>query len=874
MHFLSQFNLLPLLFVTILCSKTLYGCDKNNEQDLVKYNSFIAVSVRYDCQHKNEPNTHCCSGTILTESYILTAANCVDSLSSRLSSVDLTIAAGIYNRSKSNEVIRKVDQIVIHSKWINDRHGRKHNIALLHLSTPLDFTSDKCIARIYRPADFNSLKNVLEYPSSSIPLSGISWERQHISAATSFGVKQFEISLVDYNDPICYRLVSNIEQQFCTRLYPDSQDASGEPILQWIENRWMQVGLLSSVVDTADGNCLRIYTRLAYYQEWIESIVNSKNLKSSNIANAPMIYECNPTTTECGCSRENVALSSAKIFGGEEAVPFSWSMIVSVRLKNSEEHSCSGTILTAYYILTSADCVDGASDFEVTIAAGIHDRITDFAMIRYAHEIYIHPHWNKSDGTYRNDIAILRIFPPLSIPGGFSLARTCISYTNSKNETINYPSAGSNLVVVGWGSTRYNESYFSDTLHQAGINMIDNNDSICQAVIHDVEKQFCAGAYEKGPCRGDSGGPILQWKGTYWEQVGITSYGGDCHHSDALSIFTRLTYYFDWIESVINISLTTTTPKPPPQPVSYACDKALSCGCGMSDVALMSSRIVGGENAIKNSWPMVVSLRFNGTNDHSCGGTILSSSYILTAAHCFRQISIDDPRGITIAAGMLNRSDPLQIIRNVDRIYIHPNFTNLPDDYRHDVALLHIDQPFVFASNSNITKTCIHRINPLIPVSENPKNGSRLAVIGWGQLLQQAPFIPEILQQVEIFTIDNQDPTCSVSINNTDFLFCSGLYEGGKDSCQGDSGGPIFQWTGEYWEQVGIISHGKGCALPGFPGVYVRLSYYYNWIEEILKRDGEHLEPGIPQTTTPNTACAFKFNILIFGSLVLLFLSY
>ncbi|CAF5164927.1 unnamed protein product, partial [Rotaria magnacalcarata] len=79
--------------------------------------------------------------------------------------------------------------------------------------------------------------------------------------------------------------------------------------------------------------------------------------------------------------------------------------------------------------------------------------------------------------------------------------------------------------------------------------MIDNNNSICQALIHDVEKQFCAGAYEKGPCRGDSGGPILQWKGTYWEQVGITSYGGGCHHSDPLSIFTRLTYYFDWIES-------------------------------------------------------------------------------------------------------------------------------------------------------------------------------------------------------------------------------------------------------------------------------------------------------------------------------------
>ncbi|CAM4988660.1 unnamed protein product, partial [Rotaria socialis] len=70
-----------------------------------------------------------------------------------------------------------------------------------------------------------------------------------------------------------------------------------------------------------------------------------------------------------------------------------------------------------------------------------------------------------------------------------------------------------------------------------------------------------------------------------------------------------------------------------------------------------------------------------------------------------------------------------------------------------------------------------------------------------------------------------------------------------------DSGGPIFQWTGLYWEQVGIVSHGKGCALANSPGIYTRLSYYYDWMEEILKRDGEHLEPNIllDETTMKST---------------------
>ena len=83
-------------------------------------------------------------------------------------------------------------------------------------------------------------------------------------------------------------------------------------------------------------------------------------------------------------------------------------------------------------------------------------------------------------------------------------------------------------------------------------------------------------------------------------------------------------------------------------------------------------------------------------------------------------------------------------------------------------------------------------------------------------------------------------------------------------SFPGDSGGPIFQWAGQYWEQVGIVSYGDGCAQPGLPGVYTRLSYYYQWIEEILERDGEHLEPPVPAyaTSTPRvSSSAYKYSL-------------
>ena len=243
-----------------------------------------------------------------------------------------------------------------------------------------------------------------------------------------------------------------------------------------------------------------------------------------------------------------------------------------------------------------------------------------------------------------------------------------------------------------------------------------------------------------------------------------------------LAIYTRLAYYSAWIKSVIKIPWIPSTSR---LPLVYRCDRTSTCGCGRNDVNLAPSRIVGGEDAIEGSWPMIVSLR-SPDESHGCGGTLLSESFILTAAHCFDSLPISSRMNLTVAIGMTNRSDSKQIIHEIDEIYIHPSYTSEDRKYRHDIALLRVKIPVVYTNNPHLTKSCIHRISPLSSVTEHPENGSHLAVIGWGVLRSGTFFLPEMLQQVEVYTIDNNHPTCLGSIHDPQVQFCAGILEGGK----------------------------------------------------------------------------------------------
>jgi len=66
---------------------------------------------------------------------------------------------------------------------------------------------------------------------------------------------------------------------------------------------------------------------------------------------------------------------------------------------------------------------------------------------------------------------------------------------------------------------------------------------------------------------------------------------------------------------------------------------------------------------------------------------------------------------------------------------------------------------------------------------------------------------------------------------------------------QGDSGGPLQVVLREphcSYLIVGVTSFGKGCALRNTPGVYARVRYFLDWIEETVW-------PPTAKDTTANT---------------------
>ncbi|XP_055537158.1 trypsin 3A1 [Wyeomyia smithii] len=229
--------------------------------------------------------------------------------------------------------------------------------------------------------------------------------------------------------------------------------------------------------------------------------------------------------------------------------------------------------------------------------------------------------------------------------------------------------------------------------------------------------------------------------------------------------------------------------------------------------APVTGRVVGGVDADIENFPYQLSLRRSGS--HSCGSSIISDRWALSAAHC--TYPTPDVSIITLLGGSSNRLEG-GILFNVEQIENHPAY----DDWNleNDVSLLRSAADFVGA---NIAVIALPAADSYVP------GGTRAVLSGWG-LTSVPGSLPTILQKVDIPVIDQE--TCMAGWPAgwvTDDMLCAS--EPGRDACNGDSGGPLV--TGGV--QIGAVSWGASNCLGNEPGIYSRLAFpvIRNWVTEV-----------------------------------------
>ncbi|NWW75764.1 ACRO protein, partial [Climacteris rufus] len=105
------------------------------------------------------------------------------------------------------------------------------------------------------------------------------------------------------------------------------------------------------------------------------------------------------------------------------------------------------------------------------------------------------------------------------------------------------------------------------------------------------------------------------------------------------------------------------------------------------------TRVVGGTGALPGSWPWIVSIQHPWVPPlgHYCGGSLISTQWVLTAAHCFTDNMNISMLYVLIGATQLTQPGPGAQVRGVKQVVMHRYYNE--DDASYDIAVLELDQP-------------------------------------------------------------------------------------------------------------------------------------------------------------------------------------
>jgi secreted trypsin-like serine protease len=216
-------------------------------------------------------------------------------------------------------------------------------------------------------------------------------------------------------------------------------------------------------------------------------------------------------------------------------------------------------------------------------------------------------------------------------------------------------------------------------------------------------------------------------------------------------------------------------------------------------------RVVGGvvvDNADEAPWMVALT---TSSGYQFCGGALVAPALVATAAHCVHGRT---PSSINVVGGRLDlRTDGGS--RSVVTEYQITEGYSTPSRGK-DIALLTLSEPMPY------------RVLPVAGTTDVYAARNVGVVYGWGRQAEADTNKSPLLHKASIPIMADEQCAAAYARFDAEAMFCAGYPEGGVDACIDDSGGP-FVVDGRL---AGIVSWGIGCARPGAPGVYTRVTTY------------------------------------------------
>ncbi|XP_017079441.1 serine protease grass [Drosophila eugracilis] len=248
--------------------------------------------------------------------------------------------------------------------------------------------------------------------------------------------------------------------------------------------------------------------------------------------------------------------------------------------------------------------------------------------------------------------------------------------------------------------------------------------------------------------------------------------------------------------------------------------------CGVSYESNLSTRIMRGSTAIIKSAPYMAYLYVS--NKLTCGGSIISQRYILTATHCIEpkiKVRLGEHDVSTKSdcqgASCSPPAEEFDVERAIRNKMYGRTLTN-------DIAMLKLTRNIVF--KEHIQPICL-LLNP----AHSP-NVNQYQAFGWGRT--ERGRVSNVLQTTTLIHYASSYCQNILSLPLTQNQICAGSPN--TDTCHGDSGGPLVvkvNYDGITRNlQLGVVSYGE--LLCRNPGVYTFVPNYISWIQNVMQTYG------------------------------------